>query len=443
MKMKSRRWAVALASVTAMAAVSGIGATGAQAALAGHCGGSNIQGQGSSLQNAAQTIWTLGVGGTTTGFNTNSAANGGCTLGGSPLKPTVRYTSSSSGACLNGFGAGGAAGFTTTFAYCGTDDAPSTAQLTSIGTTTGAKALTIPVAQAAIAVVVNPPAGCAITAITPATLESTFRGAAATTTWASIGGTGTSCANNITRVVRNDVSGTTYQFKHYLTTQNSSPVTGGLSWADLQGGSNSTVWPGAVTRSQSGCATAMSLNCSGGVNSGSGGGDEVRTVGATGGSIGYAALSDARAVTTAIGGTDATLKWVKLTTALGNLDPSTNNLSTVKQRSNCPTGAGSYASPTGGATGDWSGVYVSSTAGNYPICTLTWDLAVNDYTPVFGGGVSATGGTIGRGVLDYLHYVLLGGQTDALGSPAAADYAALPTDVKEIATTGVQTIGAS
>src|SRR5262249_4419695 len=156
-------------------------------------------------------------------------------------------------------------------------------------------------------------------------------------------------------------------------------------------------------------------------NSGSGGGDEVRTVGATGGSIGYAALSDARSVYASLGGGAASptwpnLKWIPIrnTTLLTNVDPSTNNLSATKTNSGCATTSGTYTPPSGsGATGNWSGVYVSSSTNQYPICTLTWDLAVTDYTPAWG----ATGTDYDQSVRDYLGYVTSsGGQADIINN---------------------------
>lgn len=413
MKIKNRRWLLAFAAVLSSMAFAGIGASGAQALSP--CGGGNIQGQGSSLQGAAQTIWTTGHVGET-GFNRSTS--GGC-IGG----PTVRYSVTSSGGCLTGFG-GRNEPLNTTFAYCGTDDAPNALESETINTATSSKLLTIPVAQAAIAVVANPPSGCAITNITPSNLEQVFRGTI--TSWTTIGSSGT-CNSSINRVVRADSSGTTYQLKHYLFNQTNTNVHAGTTWAGLQAGANNTTWPGAVVKSTTQCNTAMSLPCGAGV-AGSGGGDEVRTVGATDGSIGYAALSDARSVTTALATTDPRLKWI----TVGGINPSSNGLTTTKAQSNCPTGNGSYTGlPATGATGDWSGVYAGTAGLQYPICTLTWDLAVANYTAF--GGVS-----VGRTVRDFLHYTLTGGVADALTS--ANDYKQLPTDVLNTATAGVNEI---
>ncbi|HET6506123.1 MAG TPA: substrate-binding domain-containing protein [Baekduia sp.] len=425
MKIKTRRLGVALAAATATVALSGIGAGGAQAALPGHCLGANITAQGSSLQGAAQDIWTGAVGGG--GFNVSAS---GCNT--APNKPTVAYDRSSSGSCLGGLGANGGA-VSTTYPFCGTDDAPNATQIANVTTTTGGQALSIPVAQAAIAIVVSPPTGCTISTLTPAQVESVFRGA--TTSWTTLNA---ACSGTINVVTRNDSSGTTYQLKHYLTTVNSGAVSGTSTWADLQSPANNTVWPGAVTKSQSGCASAMALPCSGGAGSGSGGGDEVRTVGAAGSSIGYAALSDARSVYAAQGGVSGTwpnLSWTNIRTGTTTTpNPSTNGVSATKAQSNCPTANNSYSPlPASGATGDWSGTYRANAGSAYPLCTLTWDLALSNYTAATWGGSSAN---IAQTVKDYLGYaVSAAGQSDALSS--SNDYQALPTDVLTTASTGV------
>ncbi len=427
MRIKNRRWLLAFAAVLSVMAVSGIGASGASAALGAKCSGTNITGQGSTLQGAAQDIWT-------STFNTHAAGCSGTS------KPTVTYDRSSSGACLTSFGATGEP-LSKTWAFCGTDDAPDETQITNIGTAAnGAKVLSIPVAQSAIAIVVNPPAGCMVNGtVTPAQVETAFRGT--TANWTALGGAApnAACDTPINRIVRDDGSGTTYQLKHYLGTVNGGAVHGALTWANLQGGANNVTWPQPTSTtspliySTSGCNSFMKLPCSG---TGSGGGDEVRTVGATTGSIGYAALSDARAVVAATEGTWPTLTWLKINTSGNVQDPSSNGVTTTKGTSNCNTADGAYgaAASLPSATGDWSNVYLSNIGNRYPICTLTWDLAFNNYTQA--GFTHGTG--VARTVTDYLHYVLTqagGGQATALTTEN--DYAALPSDVRHIGTTGV------
>jgi hypothetical protein len=102
-------------------------------------------------------------------------------------------------------------------AYVGTDEAPTAAQIVHAKSNAGgANPVIIPVAQTSIAVVANLPAGCSITGgITWKDLSKIFAGTIVK--WSELetdnGGCGT---NSIVRVVREDGSGTTFQFKNYL-----------------------------------------------------------------------------------------------------------------------------------------------------------------------------------------------------------------------------------
>lgn len=437
MNIKTRRLGLALAAVSASVACMGIGAGGAQATLTAACNGHSIAGQGSSLQNAAQQSWV-------TGFKMNM--NGGCTTG-----PTVTYTATSSGRCLNTWKADGTTPVNTAVAFCGTDDAPTDAQITNINTATGGKVLSIPVAQAAIAIIVNPPAGCTIDTVTQGQVESVYR--LATATWTNLGGTAAACNAHVEPIARADGSGTTYQLKHFFTAVTTGALNaGGTTWSGNTTANNSyqlpdrnTLWPSAaVTLSKTGCLDT----CPVGAGAGSGGGDEVRTVGATPNSIGYAALSDARAVawTTSAPGvrTYSNLKWVplKLNGALTPVaDPSSNGFTETKGTSNCVPTAGAYTnvhtiSVPNSATASWADVYQTNPGNQtYGLCTLTWVTALTDYTHW-----GATSSDIATTVRDYLHYVVnpLGGQADGLG--VESDYQVLPSDIREVATTGVQEI---
>jgi ABC-type phosphate transport system substrate-binding protein len=428
MKLRTKKAGVLALAATAAMAVAGAGAGSAQASLLTACGGSNIHGEGSSLQNAAQGVWT-------TRFNINT--NGGCTVAG--RNPRVTYTATSSGRCMNGkWGADGVTALDTTVHYCGTDDAPTTGQITNINAATRASVLSIPVTQAAIAIVVNPPAGCTISSITPSDLEKVWRGNI--TTWAGITGTSGCGTNTITRVVRADSSGTSYQLKHYLNSQNSAAVCSAAgrtttTWAGLQDPTLNTVWP-SVCDSPS---TGVTYSLAGGLGpaAGSGGGDEAKTVLNTTGSIGYAALADARRSYTGSGN----YRWIPIRSGLSTINPSTNGLSTTAANSNCTTAANAYGSTLPSATSSWAGVYLVNASTNYPICTLTWDLAVTDYSRAWTG--SPTGQAIATTVRDYLNYVnlSLGGQADVVGN----DYAALPAgggtgDVQAAAAAGIAQI---
>lgn len=406
---------VAGATVAALG-VAALGASGASAAAV--CTGSNIIGQGASLQkNVQQTIWAPAF------------ANEVCNKG---VHPTVTYESTGSGAGLKEWNADGARGsLNHERQFIGTDDAPTATQIANItGVAGGAKLLVIPVAQTAISVVANPPAGCTVGAITNQDLSLVFRGN--DTTWSKLvtAEGGAACNAPITRVVRKDGSGTTYQFKNYLSQIYPSGLpctTGGTegkaSWKELEPianaetGAPNTTWPESCT----GKVLSPLLK-----PAASGGGEVVKTVNATEGSIGYAALPDAKS-----NGAKAILQvqnnGLKAVGEATFADPASGSLA------NCANA--SYAVPVNaqnkvGSTGfdvDWSQVFgglpaIGGTA--YPICTLTYDLAFHGYQAA--GFVFKNSTT----VRDYLNeYVVKGGQTSLV--TAGGFYSPLPTSTKK------------
>jgi ABC-type phosphate transport system substrate-binding protein len=404
----------------------GIGATPAQATLLTACHGSNIQGEASSLQGLAQGIWTG------TGFNTSTT---GCKT--DPSTPTV--AASSSDQCLLDWHADGTT-FDTSFTFCGSEAPPTTAQIHTVNTPvatggSGAAIQSFPVAQSAIAIVVNPPSGCTLSGAAATDVEKVFRGTF--TTWSQLGATGCGTAT-ITRVVRDSWDGETYQVKRWLTTQFTGNVTTSpnRSWGDLSGSSTNTIWPGSPARSQSGCTMG---SCDGG--SGFGDEDAVQTAGNTTGSITFAALWAVRKKF--IIHTYPFLKWIALRreNSFETVDPSTNGLATTKSRSNCPSANNSYGALPTNTAATWATV-ASTTADNntvYPLCTLTYVLALSAYTPKW-GSTNTTGRTYATTVHDYLRYLVTttGGETDALTT--TDDYAPLPSDVLSKSQTGLTTI---
>ena len=116
----SKKPGLLLAAASASLAVAGIGAGTANATLLTACTGSNITGQGSSLQRAAQGIWN-------TQFNVNAL---GCSV--APNKPTATYTVNSSGTALKAWHSDGTTAFSTSQHFGGTDDAPDATQIANI-----------------------------------------------------------------------------------------------------------------------------------------------------------------------------------------------------------------------------------------------------------------------------------------------------------------------
>ena len=141
----------------------------------------------------------------------------------------------------------------TSLSYISTDDAPTAAQIDNIKSVAGgAKLAVVPVTQTAIAVVANLPAGCELEGIGNTALAAVMEGRVSN--WSKVEGTEGECNSPITRVVRKDASGTTYQFKNYLFRLynkglfcTTGSTEGKATWADLQaiggGGKPNIDWP--------------------------------------------------------------------------------------------------------------------------------------------------------------------------------------------------------
>jgi ABC-type phosphate transport system substrate-binding protein len=365
----------------AVVAIAGVGASSASAACSG-----TIKGQGSSLQRIAQQeIWTPSY----------TAAS--CTTG---TNATPAYTSSSSGTGMASWGSTGGA-INREWTFIGTDDGPTAAtQIANMRTAAGAgsELVVVPVAQTAIAIMVHPPAECSITNITNANLEDAFSGKAET--WTAIGATGAGCGGSLTRVVRKDASGTTYQFKNYLSLVNAlrhsgteeGACSGQPKWSSLEeisgsGGPN-LEWPACGTISQI-------------TPAGTGGGEVAAKVVATAGTIGYAALPDAKSK----GATSAKVQnnGISGSPIFASPEKTTEEANCAKAEYNVPEGAFTSKS---GLNVDWSKVFggtpsIGSTT--YPICTLTYDLAWHNYvTAGFAAG-------IGSSVKSYLNHIITSG----------------------------------
>src|SRR5262249_51630816 len=150
----------------------------------------------------------------------------------------------------------------TAWQYAGTDEAPEASQITASDTLSKTHAVVVPITQTAIAVVVHPPVGCQFeeeAGITWGELNEVF-GGNGISKWSDFENTEGSCESAITRVVRKETSGTTYQFKNYLATLEKSvanggegaeappcaPIAGDTTWASLRknnGGATKTTNP--------------------------------------------------------------------------------------------------------------------------------------------------------------------------------------------------------
>ncbi len=257
----------------------------------------------------------------------------------------------------------------------------------------------VPVAQAAIAMIVHYPTNCKLKEnhIENSDLQAIWLNKI--TLWSEISThEGTECNTLITRIVRKDGSGTTYQFKHYLFEIYNGilPGSGGRTWKDLQPETEpNREWPNEASDWK------RSTN--------NGGGGEVEEVEKISGSIGYANLSDARK------GFAGGVRWLAVKNeAIGKFKfPGTTagEPAVGTSEANCKGTNYTNKPTTVGPDDDWSEVYgghPNNGNENYPICTLTWDIGLAMYTE------ADLTETEGQTAHDYLSYVVdpLGGQTD-------------------------------
>jgi ABC-type phosphate transport system substrate-binding protein len=358
----------------AVLAISGVGASSALAACP-----TTLTGQGSSLQKVAQTeIWS-------TSFESEKCSE-------ATENAKMKYEATSSGKGLGKWRFTGTGTIDTTVAFVGTDDAPNEGQINNAKEKAGgASVVTVPVAQTAIAIMVHPPEGCSLTKISNAALEEAFSGKA--TTWAAIGATPAgSCGGSLTRVVRAEGSGTTFQFKAYLAQVNAgAPCAGSpTEWAKLEeiGAEEkpNITWPE--------CGTIKPTTAAGG-------GGVASKVASTSGTIGYAALPDAKANSaTTIKVQDGTEGGVKLFASPGTETGEEANCAKAEYK--VPAQA-LRATGTGIDVKEWATVFGGNpTIGGetYPICTLTYDLGWTSFSKA--GFAATTGGFVKR----YYEFIL-------------------------------------
>jgi ABC-type phosphate transport system substrate-binding protein len=438
MRSKLRVLAVAAMSL-ALVALGLIGASSAMAEKPNNpcLGGTSIMGNGSSLQTVAQTnVWIPGFG------------KAGCPEG----ADKVEYLGGGSAAGLKAFGVGGLeTPVSSGEHYIGTDDAPNGTQLDEMETAAKGKLgvageeqeLVIPVAQAAIAIIVKPPAGCKVTKIRNHDLELVFNGLLLLWSEFEEGSEKTAaCEVEIMRDVRFDGSGTTYQFKHYLFEINLNPLTGtgttSRTWEELQPEEVPNLeWPEGTELTPVLKPTEA------------GGKKLVELVKTDTSAIGYANLADARSLEEA-----GKLEWVEvqtngsLTVAEENLELETPSFakagtsatepSTTAAEANCKeTEYTNIPLKPEEPDADWSKTYGGHPKvlkGHYSICTLTWDVALVNYELA---GFGAEAPKIGQTAYDYMRYVTSespeGGQKEISNNHDYLGLFTAPTNVLEIA----------
>jgi len=414
----------ASACVISAAAAAALAAPGSASAFSiGPCQGESITGFGSSLQSTAQkNVWNPD-------FNTSSV---GCT----GTEPTVKYTSGSSGEALESWGVNGhATNYSAGNAFTATDQPANPAQaleITKNGSGATGTLRTIPVLQAAVAILVHLPANCVATstaapgrlALANATLNKIFQGTAvewrkvfkATEGGDVISGSGCNTKSHITRVVRSEGSGTTATFKKYLHVVFKKEVLGTENWEQLAEAVPNTAWPNEGTDP---------------VVRGVKGPGVVAQVVATPGSVGYANLADARTTATVppTGGAGKSVFWVELEhqtkPTKTYADPSTDGDSATKENANCEETLytnGKKKFPPPSTSSNWNEVTSTKTEKNYPLCGFTYDQAFTHY-----GDYPGTTEKEARTVFDYEHFVLSAGLEGGQTLLNDNDYLGLPT----------------
>jgi ABC-type phosphate transport system substrate-binding protein len=404
-------------------ALLGPGATGASATT---CPNSlTFVGIGPAAQNVAQETWTAGY----------AAA---CLN--SPEPEYSPVASGPAGPELEAFRFIGSGSIDHEAQFVGSDAPPSAAQITNAEAVSGgAKPVIVPVAQTAIVVVIHPPANCKFPAnkgITWTELNKVF-GGSGITSWnqfSNIEATVTgACNHEITRVVRGDASGTTKEFKKYLSVLETSKGAAGLPcatgtgsatrWAELTNWSSASGEPNIVWPQ---CTASTPIVARGG------GRALARCVANNANTIGYADLPDAKGASDGI----VVLQNGEVAGTPIYAHPDNTTTSTARCES------ARYTVPVEGREGhsgksvDWSGVSgaAPSVGGTeYPLCTLTYDLGWDNYADA-GYGTNATGW--GLDVAAYVKYEV----TPSEGQSAIAGkwYSTLPVGGGGGSPTGVQ-----
>jgi ABC-type phosphate transport system substrate-binding protein len=417
--MKLLRWKLGsvLAGTALVLLLGGINAGGAAAA----CPTNPLEIAGSTLQRVAQKeVWIPA-------FTTSTC-----------IGLTINYTGNGNEA-LNKWGAAGGIVGTATHLVL-SDDPPTRTQIANMrSATTGAGVVTIPVAQAPIAVVIHPPIGCVFKKITNRNLEKAFSGAA--TSWAAIGGTGPSCAGSIIRVVPTESSGETYQFKRYLNqVSGEEEVTCDIphrTWLQLAEPAQNTAWP------VSGACSAVPLHRS------AAGGGVAEYVALNEGTIGFAGLPDAlaKAATTAEVQDNGNSGTPLYGSPKGEEEPGEPNCEANNSLYNKPLKPNGLEPVTEWSEGGkperiWTEVFganpnikgVTGVSGSYPLCTLTYVVAWHGY----GAAGYAAPTNVAETVKEYAKYLTSTGQS-ALTSTLRG-YAPLGTNPLAAATAGVLNI---
>jgi ABC-type phosphate transport system substrate-binding protein len=450
------------------------------------CFGSTAWGVGSSLQRVAQL--GLDEAGDTSGwaFTFSEVPNSICPQQTGRFDAEPLYLPLGSGAglaamCVDGvsFDLNPQTGLPYDFAA--TDDPPTPTQINQANNCQAAVTRplalhTIPVAQAALAVLIHLPTGCTIDPADHAAtgdrfdmlnqnVESVFSNPAGAATWSTLLPNSPSCTGAVTRVVPYNQSGTAYQAMNYLAQLNSTDQS---MWVNASNAFQPQNWPNngnhivySGTTSSNPPGTCP-LSGPGGTppqpgtteqqpqtaSLCNGAGNVARAVGDTPGSIAFVDLATAipEGFQYPTKGTSS-MFWVPLqnngtatkgaTFADPNFDSQGYLSGHATRGANCDTAT--YTPPTGSdpTLSSWSQVFGSTPnvpLHKYPICTLTYELAWHDSSLAYGDTLSVDARA--RSVRDYMEYLVGSGQVIL----SSLNYEELPSNVILLAQRGANAI---
>jgi ABC-type phosphate transport system substrate-binding protein len=393
-----------------------------------------VKGQGSTLQEFAQNTTFI------PNYNkSKEAVKDGFSV--------ETYTGTGSGAGLEAWGNGHAAEYNT-WEYVGTDQPPNPAQKEAIEKASNGGVLpakptleSIPTLQAAVAIIVHLPEGCTAAKssnkkalnrlmLNNITLEKIF--AHEITKWSEIkdDGDALTCGTKadeesaITRVVREEGSGTTAITKKYLYQITQAVQSNGKTWNQMAEENKNLDWPEETVN----------------LLRGKGSGGIVSTVAATAGSIGYVNLANAygNAAFRGEGGTEfwAFVQDNGLATKGKYADPEKIGKGGLEGTSNCKkdiyvNGVGAEFPPAS-TLDSWSEVSAATTEKAYSLCGFTYDLSFdasdwNEMRTVLGAGAVPTVAQVEL-LKSYFLYMINEGPKLF---KAQTDYEALPSDKLE------------
>jgi ABC-type phosphate transport system substrate-binding protein len=459
------------------------------------CHGTTAYGIGASLQKVAQ-LGPNGDGGSDSGhpgwaFTFANDTNSICPQGGSFDAQNGNYQALGSGAgqsavCVNGTSMTTNSATSAPFDFAAADDPPTATQISNANNCMDPRVAqrplalhTVPVAQAAIAMVVHLPSGCTINSNDNAAtkdrfnmlnqnLEGAYFNGSGAPTWSTLLPNSPSCSGPITRAVRYDESGTTFQTENYLRQINHAST-----WQTASGALQFQNWPNNGSNIVYGGA-APNVNPSGTCplsgpgntppdpsNTGqtqptnpslcNGAGEVANAVLDNAGTIGYVDMATAIAKGFAYPskGTSSTF-WVPVqnngtgTKGATFADPNVNSNGYISGNAtggaNCASSSYTPPSGTDPTLSTWDGVFGSNpNQANYPVCTLTYELLWNDSSRAFGDTTAVDARA--RSVKDYAEYLVSNSQsTDGQSILRGLNYDTVPSSILSIAQTGVNAI---